>query len=163
MKFSSSYMAPMYHPAGMAVRVDRTKHLILHLRERMKFDAIAFRGTSGAAMAYPLSYLTGIPLLCVRKKDQHHSSCGVEGFHQQDISTYIIVDDFISTGETMKQILFGIREAERWGVANNLKYAKCVGIVLYNEPELRSAYDVETLSSDDEPFIEIPVWTIERD
>jgi adenine/guanine phosphoribosyltransferase-like PRPP-binding protein len=92
-------------------------------RRKVSFDAIAFTGSSGAALAYPISYLLGVPLICIRKSiKDNHSGLKLEG--AVSAGTYIIVDDFIESGRTINKIKKAIN-------AENKK-AKCVGIYLYN-------------------------------
>ena len=96
------------------------KNLIKKIKEVKKhqpFDAIAFSGVSGAAVAFVLQWELGIPLICVRK-GKSHSIDKVEGF--VECKRYIIVDDFIESGKTIDKIVSSIRNV------------KCVGIVLYN-------------------------------
>lgn len=68
-----------------------------------KFDAIAFCGMSGAALAFSLSARLNVPLLCIRKNiDNCHSQYLVEGFY--NVRSYIIVDDFADSGSTLSFI-----------------------------------------------------------
>ena len=72
-KIESVYLHTIYEPNRFKKTVDNTIKAINSLNKEKKINAIAFTGTSGAALAYPVSYATGIPLLCVRKstKDNH--------------------------------------------------------------------------------------------
>lgn len=73
-------------------------------KKKHNFEAIAFTGSSGAGLAYPLSYLLKVPLIHVRKKNSSPNYRKViEGTVSAD--SYIIVDDFISSGQTVKRIL----------------------------------------------------------
>ena len=96
-----------------------------------KFEAIAFTGVSGAALAFPLSYLLNKPLLCVRKEtcnshfitDSYNPSF-VEG--DAGTQSYIIVDDFITTGNTINYINRKISDELGFNV-------KFIGYYLYKE------------------------------
>lgn len=86
------------------------------------FQAIAFTGVSGAAIAFPLGRALRKSLICVRKEGaRSHSEHDVEG--DVNASTYIIVDDFVETGSTVKTIQARIAEAGGNGV--------CVGLYTY--------------------------------
>ena len=85
--------------------------------QKYPFDAIAFTGVSGAALAFILSYELKIPLICVRRdeNDGHHAkvpqmmlpySTILEG--ALDAKRYLIVDDFIEQGNTIRRILESI-------------------------------------------------------
>jgi len=82
------------------------------------FDAIAFRGLSGALIAPIIAMQMGKSLLAVRKDEKTHSIHKVEG----DISArrYIIVDDFIATGSTVRAILKHVKD---------FSGAKCIGVL----------------------------------
>lgn len=98
------------------------------------FDAIAFRGMSGAIPAGILSIMLEKPLILVRKsRNDNHAGCLVEG--DSAAKTYIIVDDFICSGETIKAIVKGVL-----GFTHG--QAKCVGILRTKYPD--EPIDLET-------------------
>ena len=116
-----------------AVKVLRQFH------RKNSFDAIAFTGTSGAALAYPLSYLLGVPLICVRKsiRDNHFGS-KLEGY--VTAKKYIIVDDFVQSGKTINGINKSIKLEN--------KKANCVGIYLYDQPyKINSFKDIPVIKN----------------
>jgi adenine/guanine phosphoribosyltransferase-like PRPP-binding protein len=86
-----------------------------------QFDAIAFRGLSGALVAPIVALHMDKTLLCIRKEESSHSDSNVEG----DIAarSYIILDDFVCSGSTVK----AIQEA----VTKVAPQAKCLGIYQY--------------------------------
>jgi len=95
----------------------------LDSRPNTKFDTIAFAGMSGALIAPGIALATNKELTLVRKAgDKHHGSSitkGVEG--NANINRYIIVDDLVSSGATVRRIQRQIR-----------KYypdAMCVGVL----------------------------------
>lgn len=77
------------------------------LRKTLEFDCLAFCGSSGAICAFPMMLSMNIPVIYVRKlKEQSHgdriempSKIGIA-----KIRKYLIVDDFMSTGNTIKHI-----------------------------------------------------------
>jgi hypothetical protein len=91
------------------------------------FDAIAFRGMSGALIAPTLALELHKELIMVRKpsefkgKDATHSSYCVEGFKSS--RRYVIVDDMISSGHTVCSIYRAIKEFA--------PHAECIGMVDY--------------------------------
>jgi len=94
-----------------------------------KYDAIAFRGVSGSAVAFPLAVAAGKGLLCVRKHGVSHSRLDIEGT-LIGRERYIIVDDFINSGKTLMSIKESIEEVHK---RNFQKIPECVAIVLYKE------------------------------
>lgn len=89
-----------------------------------EFDAIAFRGVSGALIAPSVAATLGKELLLVRKPNERaHTYSKVEGV-KGEAQRYIILDDFISAGSTVNSILEAVREFDSGH--------KCVAIALYN-------------------------------
>src|ERR1700686_5496923 len=119
---SSDYLYPVFDPTQFPGTVNKMVTKIKSFQKKHKIDAIAFTGTSGSAVAYPLSYKLKIPLICIRKEKTNHTHYKYEG--RYNASTYIIVDDFISTGATIKTIKKQVREISR--------QSKLLGIFLYN-------------------------------
>lgn len=86
-----------------------------------KIDAIACCGYSGLLIAPSVADILGKSLLIVRRQCTTTHSCYlVEG--DIDSKTYIIIDDFINTGETINYIITTI---------SRYHPPKCVGIVCY--------------------------------
>ncbi len=87
------------------------KEKLLEIHAKTPIDAIVATGTSGLLLGPILSYLTGIPLLVVRKDTEncHSSNICESNFSIEDrkVVNVVIVDDLISTGTTM----FAIHEA----------------------------------------------------
>lgn len=88
-----------------------------------KFDTIVFRGMSGTLISPTVSLYLRKKMLLVRKQDQSHSPLSVEGDYE--VKKYIIIDDCIDSGNTIRSILSKIFEFNR--------KAKPVGVLLYND------------------------------
>lgn len=82
-----------------------------------KFEAIAFRGSSGAALAWPLMLLNDVPLIHSRKPGSHCAD-PIEGAVKA--SRYAIVDDFYESGDTLIEIIDSIRSYQ---TANNVSWS----------------------------------------
>jgi adenine/guanine phosphoribosyltransferase-like PRPP-binding protein len=79
--------------------------------KKYKFDAIAFRGMSGALVAAPLALAIKKTLIMVRKPEDEnarHSTRAVEG--DRGAKRFVMVDDFVASGTTMKTILRAIKK-----------------------------------------------------
>ena len=72
----------------------------------MSFDIIACRGVSGLLFSSLLAYKMRKGLAVVRKREHtSHSCCKVEGHLPTQGEKWIIVDDFISSGSTVAEII----------------------------------------------------------
>lgn len=118
----SSYLKFVYDQNLYSKVIDEMMNLILDLG--IDFDAIAFTGQSGSALAYPLSLKLNKPLINIRKKEtKSHYSDVIEGFI--GFSNYIIVDDVINDGETINYIVSNLNLLEQ--------NPKCKGIFLFKD------------------------------
>lgn len=126
MKINSQYLEDVFDPSKLVLVVNRTALQVPNIRLKVPFEAMAFTGMSGASMAFSVSYLTGIPLLAVRKDSDGSHHVSWEGLLEgaTKVSTYMILDDGISSGDTVNRIVNKIKEKN--------PNARCVGILLWN-------------------------------
>lgn len=117
----SDYLGAVYEVSQYSKLVKKMTTALKNYKKKHPFDAIAFTGTSGAALAYPLSAALKIPLICVRKDRKCHYQHLVEGCITAE--RYVIIDDFISMGNTMKKITSEIKK--------KMPNAKPMAIFLY--------------------------------
>lgn len=117
----------LLHPDKQQVRLHECAESIR--RSGVEFDAIAFTGVSGALCAPVVAFILHKPLIVVRKEDDRssHSCMTVEG--DMGARTFIVVDDFFSSGRTLCRI---IEEIRKWSGA------QCVGAITakYDDPYL---------------------------
>lgn len=128
MRFGTAYLDSIYQsPLKYKRLVNKIADQLISLKKKTKFNAIAFRGSSGAALAYPLSIQLNIPIICVRKSREPSHGFSIEGT-QRNIKKYIIIDDFMEHGKTIKAILMAMDKKKDYF---NEGKAECIGIVLY--------------------------------
>jgi len=128
MHIYSQYLGDVFKPNDFRVTYEWVKRVL----EGMSFDAIAFRGTSGAALAFPLSLDLNVPLIHIRKH-MGHSCNTVEGIF--DCRTYVIVDDIVCSGDTLREIKRQIQIAPRANHAcpeQKVPVPECVGVIFYS-------------------------------
>jgi orotate phosphoribosyltransferase-like protein len=95
-----------------------------------EFDAIAVRGMSGSLVGPQIAMNLDKQLIIVRK-DSSHSQYKVEGGFTSN-TRYVILDDFISTGETVKSIIKEIDDTIKHYENCNI-HATCVGLAMYKQ------------------------------
>ena len=120
-KIRTDYLEEVYSKKYLKVLPQAVKE-VRRLRRELGFDAIAFTGSSGAALAFPLSFQLQIPLIHVRKGSSHYYGGAIEGTVSS--KKYLIVDDFIESGSTIKRIIRKIKSVLK-------EQAQPVGIYLY--------------------------------
>jgi len=119
----------------------RLKKVVKYLSKIIKkkvgvdnFDAIAYRGMSGAGVATTLGYLFGKPLVMVRKKGvDSHSSKIVEG--ALGAQRILLVDDCISTGATLMATVSDILEERKKYPSSYKGELSVVALLLYNDAD----------------------------
>ena len=114
----SGYAAQLYNPVALRATLVEAIAGARKILAAHPFDAIAFRGSSGAALAFPLSAALGIPALYVRKPSESSHGRSIEG-PDGDVARYLIVDDLVASGATVSAVM------------DALKPATCAAILLY--------------------------------
>jgi orotate phosphoribosyltransferase len=124
----SSYLSNVLEPKRLRKVI---KNLVKVIKEKVgvdNFDAIAYRGMSGAGVATAVGFLLGKPLIMVRKNGENsHSSMKIEGAIYSE--RIIVVDDCIATGSTLMRT---VREIYT-NISRNRMPLKVVAVVLYND------------------------------
>lgn len=125
----SPWLRPVYDPEKLRDTVYHISCEICELPTKPKF--IAVRGVSGVSIGAAVSYYTGIPLVVVRKdSEQTHSNGTVQGLYEL-CGDYVIVDDLIDSGTTVRAIA---RELRADSDAN-----KPLAVILYSDPRASSS------------------------
>ncbi len=118
----TEYLDAVFVRENFSDTMRRTIHLARMMRRAYKFDTIVFTGMSGAAVAFPLALALNTSLVCIRKNnDNSHYPFNFEG--NADVKDYIIVDDFICGGSTVRNLLSKMAKAK--------PLATCKAILLY--------------------------------
>jgi hypothetical protein len=162
----SSYLIHLFDPAA---RQRTIEHLVKCIKTSgVRFNAVAFQGWSGALIAPELALKLNVGLVGVRKEYDREPAHGrkVEGHIETDLS-YIIVDDFISSGKTISELIAAMEvQAKQFNEDGWLpvpvKYT-CVGVFLWNSGE---AENIKTLYkegskiffSDEDHAVTLPLY-----
>jgi len=94
---------------------------------KLQFDTIAVCGVSGLGIGPIVAFKLGKSLCVVRKGEKAHSPYKVES--EGTMGQYIIIDDLIDSGTTVRKIIKAVREdANKYG--HNVR--TCVGALLYD-------------------------------
>lgn len=104
--------------------------MVRRLKKSLRFNTLAVCGYSGIVLGAIVAYRLNLPILVVRKKRDDRSADGymINGTIL-DNCRYLILDDLISSGDTVRHIISKIyREYEN---------AKPVGVLLYHKKHYR--------------------------
>ena len=106
------------------IDIDVMRELVPYAVEILKtfdFDALAFRGVSGAIIAPVLALELRKSIIVVRKTAEKSHMWGQTVQGDNNARRYIIVDDFIDSGATVQTISKKIREWQ--------PHATCLGVL----------------------------------
>lgn len=110
---------------NLSVSVDFIKGM------KLNFEAIAVCGVSGMVFGSLISYALDKPLWVIRKKNERtHSSNNLECGYFKDIESYLIIDDLIESGKTVRHIITRVRDHAS---ENRFKPPLLTGAYLYYE------------------------------
>jgi orotate phosphoribosyltransferase len=114
------------------------------LHKRLKFDFIAVQGKSGLSMAFASAVHHDFPIVAVRKDNESSHGSAVEGpcLVLPEGGSYIILDDFVASGETCVRIIDKLTDYARSnpGRVYNMergeydctdRHLTCVGVLQY--------------------------------
>lgn len=107
-------------PDRLARAIERTVAALT--KSRIKFDTIAFRGLSGSLVAAGVGIKLNKRLVAIRKGESSHGQ-PVEHAGWEPVVRYVIVDDLIASGGTVKAIQESVKS--EW------PKARLVGVALY--------------------------------
>jgi orotate phosphoribosyltransferase-like protein len=114
---AACYLMQAFDPSTRKILIDEAVKRLRWVRKKLPFDAVAFRGVSGAALGPTVADRLGVNIIAIRKPgDGSHSSNTAEGVRGV---RYIVIDDFVSSGKTLKTVV------------DTLSDCTCVGIYCY--------------------------------
>jgi len=128
-ELESSYHEIPLSPKELKVTVNKLSKKIKLIHSKYKLSHIVCTGISGQAVSWPLSVKTGIPICVVRKaKEESHGST-VEGVGI--LKNFVIIDDFIASGDTIKRITKQLL-SKNYPKTKKTPLLNCKGVILYN-------------------------------
>lgn len=102
--------------------------LIPTLLQNTGADAVVVTGKSGISLAFATLMLADFPIVVVRKRGENSHGNNIEGTQNVRIKKYIVLDDFVSTGSTVRTIS---REMYDAAYAQLAAAPECVGVLQY--------------------------------
>jgi hypothetical protein len=121
--WSKGYSATRHGMNQFPNVVKNTLVKLRHVLDTTNAQAIAVRGTSGLCIAFAARMIDNLPFVMVRKEENNlHHGLPIESLTGNSLNfrRYIFLDDFISSGSTMRAVETALLDAE------------CVAAVLYD-------------------------------
>jgi orotate phosphoribosyltransferase len=126
----AAWLWQVFEPELFDRLCDKTAARLKKLRSKLGFDAVAFMGMSGSLLAPPVARQLKLRMIAVRPVGNSSHTHSVHVVEAPDgCDRYVILDDFIETGETVRRI---VRETKK-----ELPYVRPVGILLHEAGDAR--------------------------
>lgn len=102
MIINTAYLEGLFNKEHLPRFIERACEALSLYDAQFPFEGIAFRGMSGAGIAFPVCARLGKFPMLVRKNDSSHGD-PFEGC--TSVKHYVIVDDFVDTGATLGETI----------------------------------------------------------
>jgi hypothetical protein len=129
LSYGSGYGWMGRHPADLAILLKQAVASFGKLREKIDIQAIAYTGSSGAAIAFPLAIAYELPIIYVRKPNEQSHGSEVECNYTEELENYVIVDDFIATGKTVERVIKCIKDRAKKFYWDG---PECIGVFVFD-------------------------------
>lgn len=127
------WLKPIHDPRELRRVVNLIVSEIGKLNPKPQF--IAVRGVSGTAIGGAVSLVSDLPLVVVRKTDDdsHAKHYGIAQGLRGNSGPYVIIDDLVDTGKTVKAIINAIDD----DFDSDVNKRECIAVILYSREQLR--------------------------
>lgn len=132
--YSRGYTSDQYNTPVWREKVKRVAKKLPALMDQLGAEAIVVTGKSGMSMAFSLRMLIDFDLVVVRKASDTHHGIAIEGLNGAKYQNYLILDDFVDSGETIKNVINSISDYSNGDMI-------CLGVVCYDAEKYRTEED----------------------
>jgi len=140
----------LYDPAKVRKYAKYTLARLVELRKKLGDFDVVVHGNSGVSIGFAalaLSDATDSFNLCLLRKDNDNShGAPFEGPANRNVQRYIILDDFVSSGSTVRRIVSKLEELAGLRCQG---YVECVGVLQYTRSRKRPACTLEGVADRD--------------
>lgn len=126
MRVHSHYSGSLFDRARLTERRDDLASELGVIMRQTDADCLFVTGKSGIAMAFTLLAEYSVPIITVRKPDERSHGVVFEGPTNFEPKRYLILDDFVSSGDTVERVLSQVHAWCRQEIASK---PKCVGVI----------------------------------
>lgn len=125
---AGGYSEVQYNSARLRLKAQEIARILPEMMQRLDAQAVAVMGKSGLSLAFAVSMLIDFPLMVVRKRGEYSHGNPVEGTEEIDIKRYLVLDDFVSSGDTVRNLCEIVEERACSTVG---AHPRCVGVLQY--------------------------------
>lgn len=126
--YDGGYSRNQYDVNLLRARAKELAEYLPKIMRRVDADAVVVTGKSGLSLAFATLMLIDFPLVVVRKRGENSHGNPIEGKDYTTFTRYLILDDFVSSGTTVTNIMDSIKE---YAEARGPECPELVGIVEY--------------------------------
>lgn len=153
------YGCAMTH-ADVKARAEQLVKVLPDVMKSTGAEAVIVTGVSGMSIGFAALALLNFPLFVVRKQNDMSHGSVIEGPQNVAVTKYLVLDDFVSSGRTIRTIAEAVTSARgTYADAANPEGCVCVGVLMH---------DPEAFVDDTSKFVkdvgffgnEVPAWKV---
>lgn len=135
--YHPDWLKPIHDPRELRRVINLVVAEIGKLDRRPQF--LAVRGTSGTAIGGAVSLVSDLPLVVVRKEDDnsHAKHYGTVQGMRGTGGLYIIVDDLVDSGTTVREIVAAIKRDHEHN-SDSYTPTECIAVILYSADQIET-------------------------
>ncbi len=126
---ASGYSRHQFQHEELRATAQRIAKRIPELLHSLGADAVVVTGKSGMSVAFAAMMFADLPLVVVRKRGENSHGSMIDGVEGLVVRKYIILDDFVSSGDTVRTI---VRDMEQYANACGVEAPQPVGVACYD-------------------------------
>lgn len=130
---TGGYSRVQYNPEELRGTAKQVAKVLPKLMQELGANTVAVTGKSGLALAFATLMLIDFPLMVVRKRGEMTHGSPIEGPEGHVVGNYIILDDFISSGTTVRTMIDQINEYQEVNWEYGFIKPVCVGVLEYKK------------------------------
>lgn len=120
----AGYCRGQYDPSTLRQYAADTAWACHEVMRRLNVDTIAVTGKSGMSVVFAAQMLDPFNFMVVRKETDQSHGCRFEGRNGHIVQRYAILDDFVSSGQTVRNM---------WEAISENSGAQCAAIIEYTK------------------------------
>ena len=127
--------ATQYKLSEVRLRAEYAAHAINKMMAETGATSVVVHGNSGVSCGFAALMLSDLDfnIVLLRKANDNSHGAPIEGPEGHQLGRYLILDDFIASGDTMNRIRdnIGRLSLQRGQYGPSKETPECVGVVLY--------------------------------